>query len=546
MRIIEEITKDFMGFCFRNTNKPEFDYNKLEELTEKEKNILKGKMMKKLIELCYRDDGILWFSKFILGDLTYAGYPEPIRFNKLWMEWVQLIRTGDHLAILCPRQSGKSTFYSVILPIFRMFIFENYNVLIESASEEQANSLLGQVVRILENNEMLIQKRNKDAKWSTSDIEYNGGKLLARGVGSEVRGGTYDLIINDDILRSDNKFSDRDIEDFVDEELEPMIMVRKGQMMLVGTRKSFSDIFSSIEKRIQEGSKWKIKVYKAILDYENKTILCPERFTFEQLMQKRSIMGIRKFNKEYQNEVSGTGTGLFSDEIIQQAIEFGKSYEVHSSARPEDENHWSYIIGVDTARAGTASSDYSVAIVLAYDPEKQYKRICWIWRKKGLKISEQVKQIAELAKQFNYPTILVEKNNVGQEFIDEMVDHYNLSVESFITTKTSKEDLIRLLITSFENEKMIIPYSNERSREMMESLLEELRKFVVEVTRAGNEIMKGSGSSHDDQVISLSLAVKCSQMYSGVPMAFSVDKPKRMSELEYFSVTNDANTLIRL
>jgi len=89
-------------------------------------------------------------------------------------------------------------------------------------------------------------------------------------------------------------------------------------------------------------------------------------------------------------------------------------------------------------------------MVIAYDSVKQYKRICYVWRKKGLKISEQVKQIAELAKNFNYPTLLVEKNNVGQEFIDEMVDNYNLSVESFTTTKTSKEDLIRFLITSFE------------------------------------------------------------------------------------------------
>ena len=545
MRTAEKIIKEFMEFCYRNTDNSIYNYDNLTNLAEKEQVVLKCKMWKKILELCYREDGIVWFLKFILGDLTYAGYPEPIKFNKLWREWVDLLKSGDHLCILCPRQSGKSSFFSVILPVYRMFIFENYNVLIESASEEQAISLLSQIVRIIENNEVLIEKRDKNAKWSTSDIEYNGGKLLARGVGSEVRGGTFNLICNDDILRSDNKFSDKDIEDFVDEELEPMIMVRKGQMIVVGTRKSHTDIFNSIEQRVKEGSRWKIMVYKAILDYEKKIILCPERFTFEQLMQKRSLMGIRKFNKEYQNEITGTGMSVFNDEIVETAKKLGIDYEVHPYAKLADEKDWIYLIGIDIARAGTASSDYSVATVLAYNSTTQQKKICWIWRKKGLKISEQVKQIAELAKVFNYPTILVEKNNIGQDFIDEMVDNYNLSVESFTTTKNSKEDIIRLLVTNFENEKMIIPNGDERSREMMEPLTEELGKFVVEVTKAGNEIMKGSGNSHDDCVLSLAIAVKCSQLYATPPMAVSIDKPKRMTELEYFAQTNDRDSIIR-
>ena len=941
MRTHQDILKDFMDYCFKNTDKPIYDYNKLLELEEEEKTILEGRMWKKLLSLCYKEDGMLWFTKFILGDMMYAGYPEPIKYNNLWLTWNGLLRLGDHIGILCPRQHGKcesenslitladgtrkkikdmktgeeiisinkelknekdvvvmkkfvgrkkeytvildsgkkiklanthrlltttgwnelstikigdyiatprtiqvetkqtisheqakilgwlisegnfdgsitisncdklvlnsieknckklkihskkydnyirisanfgfhelkkiisynkyipeeifkqpkeikysflssliegdgyldcrknkgdnsiiycssskrlirdlqhllltlgiksrfkkrtskyvlknksnafhyllyitskdclkllknlnfvsknnqrdflikqlekikfntkkdiipqelikkywkgviynnwsrevlnqkikkfenfsernsykeihnkyeindlknlstsdiywdkivdiiegdyvnmydiqikknhnyisddiyshnSSYYSVILSIYRMAIYKNYNILVESASEDQANGILSHIKKIIESNEFLLQKRDKNARWSTGDMEYNGGMLLARGVGSEVRGGTYDLIICDDILRSDNKLTDKDIEDFIDEELEPMIMVRKGQLIIVGTRKSFTDIFSTLEERIKEGSTWKIYVYKAIIDYDKQIILCPERFTFKELIQKRATMGIRKFNKEYQNEVSGSGTGLFDEEIIKVAKQTGKAYYVSPKAVAGDELKWTYVIGVDTARAGTASADFTVVTVLAYDPDKQYKRICWMWRKKGLKISEQVKQIANLAKLYGYPIILVEKNNVGQEFVDEMVDRYNLAVETFTTTKTSKEDLLRLLVTNFENEKIIIPQGDERSKEQMEPLLEELSKFVVEITRAGNEVMKGSGSSHDDTIISLSLAVKCTQAYSTQPMAVSIDKPKRMSELEYYTVTNDGDTLLRL
>jgi len=442
--------------------------------------------------------------------------------------------------------SHNTTHYSVILPIYKMCMFKNYNVLIESASEAQAIKILKYVIKIVESNEYLLEKRDKDARWSTSDIEYNGGELVARGVGSEVRGGTYDLILCDDILRSDNKLSDTDIEDFIDEELEPMLLVRKGQIIIVGTRKSFTDIFSTLEERIKEGSRWRMYVYKAIISFKKKIVLCPERFTFEELMEKRATIGMRKFNKEFQNEVSGSGTGFFDEEIVKVAKDMGKAYFVSQKMVPGDELTWTYVMGVDTARAGTASADFTVVTVLAYDTDKQYKRICWMWRKKGLKISEQVKQIADLARLYDYPVILVEKNNVGQEMIDEMVDHYNLAVETFTTTKTSKEDLLRLLVTNFENEKMIIPQGDERSKEQMEPLLNELSKFVVEITRAGNEIMKGSGTSHDDTIISLSLAVKCSQLYAHTPMAETIDKPHKSSELEYFAITNDRDILMRL
>lgn len=129
---------------------------------------------------------------------------------------------------------------------------------------------MGFVVRIIENNEFLHSKKGKVSKWSTTEINYNGGKILAKGVGSEVRGGTYDYIVCDDILRSDNKLSDEDISTFIGEELEAMIFVRRGQIVIVGTPKSESDIFSEIEEKIDlkgDDSGWKLFSYPAILDW---------------------------------------------------------------------------------------------------------------------------------------------------------------------------------------------------------------------------------------------------------------------------------------
>jgi len=540
MRTYENCIEEFLEYYYEKTKQEYYNPENLQNMSEREIGIFKGRVWRKLLSLCYKKiDGIYWFMRFVLGDLTYAGYPEPISFNSLWYDWAKLMSKGSHISILCPRQHGKTTFWSVIQTVYRASLFENYNILIESASSEQAESILGFTTNIIENNEFLVSKKAKNTKWSTTDLKYNGGVVRARGVGSEVRGGTYDYIVCDDILRSDNKLSDDDIEHFIDEELEPMLLVRKGQMVIVGTPKSYTDIFTTIEKRtaFTVGSKgWQMFKYQAILNEEKQTILCPDRFTYDQLMERKKIMGQQKFDKEFMCECYSSGTALFQRELIDLATERGIVFDLSPVLKPEEDNDWQYYMGVDVARAGTASADFTVATVIGYNERTQDKKLCWYWKEKGLKISEQTNHIAEIAKNYNYPIILVEKNNMGQDMIDDLADNHNLSVEAFTTTNKSKEDLIRFLIVQFETEKLILPIRNERSREMIKDLKNELLKFVVEITRAGNEVMKGSGNSHDDMVMSLALAMKNTQ---GRFLPFALKGSERKTELEQFLETND-------
>jgi hypothetical protein len=554
MRHYVDIINDYLVWYSKKINDTSFlPHNYLnDEQSIEDINLKKGVIWKQIMDLCYKPiEGIFWFTKFILGDLTYAGYPEPIQFNKLWWDWTKLVPLTDHLAIQCPRQHGKSTYWTVIQTIYRTAMISNYNVLIESASEKQAIMLLGYITRIIEKNEFLLEKKSKSAKWSTIELAYNGGKIEATGVGSEVRGGTYDYIACDDILRSDNKLSDEDIERFVEEELDPMILVRNGQIVIVGTPRNATDIFSSIDTKIDldqqenyEGG-WKMFKYQAILDWDKQKLLCPDRFTWQQIMNKLRVMGKLKFNKEFMCSVYASGSQLFPATLREHAKKKGKYYKLYSKAKPEEQKHITYVMGVDCARSGTASADYTVVMVLAFDHKTQEKRVVWIWRKKGLKTSEQVQRIAEISHNFGHPTILVEKNNIGQDFIDMMIDNFNLNVESFLTTKGSKyEDLIRYLINAFENEKIILPTQDEYSRDQIKMLEKELDKFVVETTKAGNEVYKGSGRSHDDMVIAMALANRCTQMHGSIAFAQTYEN-KHATPLERFAKTGNMYEVLK-
>lgn len=462
-----------------------------------------------------------YFSKFVVGDLQELGLPTPYRYNQLQRTWDKLVHTKKRLCVLSARGHGKSLFFTEMYNIYDMFLFPYKRIIIESASQEQAERILDEIKQIVDNNEWLASKKNPDL-WRAGKLGYNKGYILGKGFGSEILGEHVDRIVIDDILRSDNKLSDEEIEDFIDMTLEPMLLNRNGQMILVGTPRRETDIFAAIFKRVQDNKEcpWHIQKFPAIVDFEKKILQCPDRFTWESIMEKRLSMGALKFAREYQLEFFSRDTSLFPMRIIQPAMDKGKDYTLMYRADKRDPN-WTFVMGVDVARSGSVSADYSTAIVIAYNCITQQKQIAHIWRSKGMKITEQAAELAAISKGFNNCMMLVEQNNMGQDMIDTLIDDYNCYVESFITggKGQKKDELIRFLITSFEYEQFVIPRGDEWSQEETNELISELTKFCVSVTPAGNEAFKGVGS-HDDLVMGLALANRATQLI-GVPYAMS-------------------------
>ena len=483
-------------------------------------------MYKQILEMCYHpDNGLYYFIRFIIGDLQEIGYPKPFRYNGLLRKWDKLIKSHKKLAILSARGHGKSVFFSEILNIYDMFCFKYRRILLFSASQEQANRILNEMKMIIDNNEWLETKKDK-GRWATETIGYNKGYVLVKGIGSEILGEHVDRIVIDDILRQDNKISYQQIEDFIDMTLDPMLLNRRGQMIVVGTPKSESDIFMTIKRRIDDNPEecpWKLEKFRAIVDYEKKILQCPDRFTWKDIMGKRLSMGALKFAREYQLEFFSRDTSLFPERIIEPAKAKGKELSLMNVAERRSPV-WTYVMGVDVARSGSVSADYTVAIVLAYNTVSQEKQIVHMWREKGLKITNQAYYIASIARNFDNCCVLVETNNFGQDMIDDLVDDYNVFVEPFTTggKGQKKDELIRFLITSFEHEQITIPRGDEYTRQTMNILESELSKFCVTTTPAGNERFEGMGS-HDDTVMALALANKATQI-SGVPFAVTSER----------------------
>ena len=519
MRKYEDIYKDYCKWLVKNTKNEKYKYETMIETMGKQN--ADAFCYKSLLELMYdKRDGLYYFCKFIIGDLLELGYPRAFRYNTLLRKWDKLLKTHMKVSLLCARGHGKTVFFSEILNLYDMFLFKFKRIIIISASQEQANHILDEMKAIIKNNEWLDSKRDKDdTRWAIETFHYNGGYVIGRGIGSEILGQHVDRIVIDDILRSDNKLSEVQIEDYIDMTLDPMLLNRDGQMVLVGTPKRDGDIFSTMRKRSADPlSGWHYNAFPAIINMEKKILQCPDRFTWAQLMQKKHDMGALKFAREYQLEFFSREQSLFPESLRQLAIEKGHDKNMLYKLDKRGPN-WMIVGGVDVARSGSVSADFTVVTILAVNTINQEKEILYIWRSKGLKITEQGEEISRISRNFENPIFLVEQNNFGQDMIDTLVDDYNINIETFVTggKGQKKDELIRFLITAFEHEKVIIPWGNEETREVMGELNDELSKFCLMYTAAGNEQYKGVGG-HDDMVMSLALANRASQI-GGVPFA---------------------------
>src|SRR3990167_739161 len=186
MRTFEDIYREYCDWAVKVYKDNSLSYENL--IDEYGENTAKSFLYKTISEKCYdKKYGLYFFVKFIIGDLLHLGYPAPVRYNNLVRKWDTLVKNHKKLCVECARGHGKTLFFSELFNIYDMYCFKFRRAILISASQEQANKILQEVKDIIDNNEMLSKKKG-DQKWAAELIYYNGGYILAKGIGSEILG----------------------------------------------------------------------------------------------------------------------------------------------------------------------------------------------------------------------------------------------------------------------------------------------------------------------------------------------------------------------
>ena len=125
-------------------------------------------------------------------------------------------------------------------------------------------------------------------------------------------------------------------------------------------------------------------------------------------------------------------------------------------------------------------------------------RIVYMWRERGLEYSAIVDRVVYLCKQYR-TELYVEANSIG-DAVYEMIKKKYKSVKPFITSNTSKENIIRRLISDISDLSLELPSPN-----LFAPLYKELQMFQYKYLPSGRITYQAMSGYHDDCVMSLAI-----------------------------------------
>ncbi len=437
-------------------------------------------------------------------------------FPAYMQEWLEVMQKTDRTVIVCSRDHGKSVFMHCWVVWNLIFQEPPYQMVYISSNQKQTLVHMREIDRYF--NKPALRKFRPSKGWAIGNITLtNGNSVLERSIGSQIRGLHPQEIIIDDPLKEFSLAGINRVTDWFFGDMIPTLH-HTANLRMIGTPFTYTDIFTQLE----ENQAYTVRKYPCLNSLNEP--LWPERWDYDALMQRKAEIGSLKFTREYLCVPVSTGTSLFNPEFVQKCK--NKNYVLKLGNRKD--KGYKYYVGVDPAIS--TDGDYNVITVLEVD-EEMNKTIVHVDRAKNVEFRENIEKIRLIGKIFQPEVILYETNTFAKAFTQELRSISDLNVRDFDTTRKRKQEIILNLQMNIENGKMNFPYGDNASRNLTNTLIEELQMFTI--TESGR--FEGVGA-HDDLVMGLALANAATQNATDVFLL--------LDDLEIFNDPKPTNTSI--
>ncbi len=100
---------------------------------------------------------IQFFAEYYLA--KYFNFPTP----QFHIDWIEYFTNYDRVALACPRGSAKTTWWSLVFPLWCILFQKKQFIILFSDTKDQANGFLGSIIEELETNETIIKDFGKIA-----------------------------------------------------------------------------------------------------------------------------------------------------------------------------------------------------------------------------------------------------------------------------------------------------------------------------------------------------------------------------------------------
>jgi predicted phage terminase large subunit-like protein len=259
------------------------------------------------------EESLFYFAKYILGfeDFEYEVHGE----------W-DLFLAGDkqYKLVLIPRDHFKSSYFTIAYPLQELCKDHKERILITNATFDNAKTFLSSIKHQIERNEKLKWWDIEQGEpWSTEEIAvrcetiHKEPSISIAGVGSQIPGLHYNIIIWDDLVNDKTITSKDQLDKTIDWWKYSLSVLEPGGLgIVVGNRWHFGDLYGYILDNL--ASKFDVIKRKAIK--EDGTAYFPQRYSLEKLQDKKESQGSWIFSTQYMNEPISPEDAVFRKEWI--------------------------------------------------------------------------------------------------------------------------------------------------------------------------------------------------------------------------------------
>jgi predicted phage terminase large subunit-like protein len=275
------------------------------------------------------------------------------------------------LMIFMPPRHGKSEMTTIRFPVWWLERDPSQKVIIAAYNATLASKFSRNVRKIARQRISISQDKRGADEWETDA----GGGCRACGVGSGITGMGGDLIIIDDPVKSRAEANSLAYRNRCYEWYRDDLFTRResdSPMILIQTRWHEDDLAGRI---LAHEDDWVVVNLPALaeegdaLGREPGQALCPDRFTQEQLLQIKHVMG-RTFSALYQQRPVEQEGGFFKRSWMQR---IDKLPGIKIGEDEDERNPYSeYDFCRFWDKAGTTTGDYTVGVLMAQNRKTKY------------------------------------------------------------------------------------------------------------------------------------------------------------------------------
>jgi len=385
--------------------------------------------------------------------MQYKGF-KPYEFQKKIISDV-LDKEDMFYTLVCGRQIGKT------LLLINMLLYYSINrpkstLLWVSPFYSQAIKVLSQIIDAIERSG-IVKEANKSERIITL---VNGSRIYFRSAEKPetIRGFSVDYAFLDEAQDIDD--------DAFNKSILPTLTAKGKKCLIAGTPKTKNWFYQYFQRGGEEN-------YHSYTAPSSISPYVSTEFLEEQKQSLPPAIYEQEFEAKWQ---SGDGEVFTNIDGVCVRNEW-----ISTNQRT--------VAGLDIA----TKQDYTVLTIM-----DEAGRVVWIWRARGLEYSEIVSKVVYYCKQYK-SRLLIEANSMG-DAVYEMIKKQYKDVEPFITTNTSKENIIRRLISDIADNNIELP-----SPSLFPPLYQELQMFQYKFLPSGKISYQAMSGANDDTVMSLAI-----------------------------------------